>query len=187
MYRRNYYRGRSAKYSNETVCVNVVGRTHVDPGESFPTDATPGAFPKGLLVVPATDILGNRKVKNFTVKLNCMYNESTIVGALVYVPEGTQPSDLATQLRSQSLYEPNQNVILTFIIPPSCTRDGDGVPTHVFTPPAVSVSNRLARNLSSGDCIALIFTTVDDIDAGDGTDGVEPVTITGTINYAIKY
>lgn len=187
MYRRSYYRGRSAKYSNETICLNCNVTSHLDAGETFPSSDDPLDFPKGLVVVPATTILGNRKVKNFSLKLTCRGNESTIVGALVYLPEGTVASDLSTQLMSSSLYEPNQNVIMTFIIPPSCTRDSTGVPEHVYTSNPISVSNRLARNLSSGDTVALILCAVDDINAGDGTDGVEPCVITGTCNYAIKY
>jgi len=190
MYRRSYYRGRTAKYSNETICINAIATTPVSGGDTFPQVATPdpaeGQIPKGLLVVPATTLMGNRKVKNFTLKIGARGNESTIVGALVYVPEGTSPSNLSTQLMSQSLYEPNQNVIMTFLIQPSCDRDANGAITTQFTPPTTTVSNRLARNLSSGDSIVLVMTAVDDINAGDGQTA-EPLVVTGTLNFAIKY
>lgn len=200
MYRRSYYRGRTAKYSNETVCINAVATGLVTAGVTFPQIAEPdpeqGQIPKGLLVVPATSLMGNRKVKNFTLKIAARGNESPIIGALVYCPEGTLPSNLSTQLSSQSLYEPNQNVIMTFIIQPSCDRDAEGYVTTYFTPPTVTVSNRLARNLSSGDSIVLLMSAVDEINAGDGTRRTpedptsttkDPLAITGTLNFAIKY
>ena len=62
MYRRNYYRGRTGKYSNETMCVNAQVRADTDGGE--PLTANP------VVIVPATDVLGNRKVKNFTITKN---------------------------------------------------------------------------------------------------------------------
>lgn len=200
MYRRSYYRGRSSKYSNETECFNVTSSVLVNAGSTFPTTADPdpqqGQIPKGILIVPATTLMGNRKVKNFTLKIGARGNESPIVGALVYVPEGTTPSDLSTQLTTQSLYEPNQNVIMTFIIQPSCDRDSNGYVQTMFTPPSTTISNTLARNLSSGDSIILVLSPVDDINAGDGSredpddphsNTKDPLTITGTLNFAIKY
>lgn len=192
MYRRRYYRSKFGKYSNETCCINAIATAHVAGGATFPTSANPnpqlGEIAKGVLVVPATSMLGNRKVKNFTIKLNAVGNESTIVGALVYVPDGTEPSNLSTQVASQSLYEPNQNVICTFLIPPSCTRDANGDLNQVFTPPAITVSTRLARNLSSGDTIVMVFSPIDDLNAGDGmANDPPPMTISGTVNFAIKY
>lgn len=200
MYRRTYYRGRSAKYSNETVCINATATGTVSAGSTFPQTSVPdpqlAQIPKGILVVPATTLMGNRKVKNFTLKIGARGNESPIVGALVYVPEGTTPSDLSTQLATQSLYEPNQNVIMTFLIQPSCDRDANGYVQTMFTPPSVTVSNRLARNLSSGDSIILVMSAIDDINAGDGSradpddptsNSHDPLVITGTLNFAIKY
>ena len=200
MYRRSYYKPRGAKYSNETVCINAVATGVVGAGVTFPTEEHPdsahGEIPKGLLVVPSTTLMGNRKVKNFTLKISARGNESPIVGALVYVPEGTTPSNLSTQMASQSLYEPNQNVIMTFILQPSCDRDVNGFVTTMFTPPISTVANRLARNLSSGDSIVLLMAAVDEINAGDGSrfdpqnpQSVthDPLTISGTVNFAIKY
>lgn len=199
MYRRSYYRGKTAKYSNETVCVNAIATGLVNAGATFPQNPNPspgtGEIKKGILVVPSTTLMGNRKVKNFTLKIVSRGNESPIIGALVYLPEGTSPSDLSSQLSTQSLYEPNQNVIMTFMIPPSCERNAQGYVLDTYTPPTVTVSNRLARNLSSGDSVVLVFTAVDDINAGDGSARSEdpdsptkdPLTISGTVNFAIKY
>lgn len=198
MYRRSYYRGRSGKYSNETTCFNFQVLTEMDAGTPFPAKADPdpnlGEISKGILVVPSTVLQGTRKAKNFTLKVVARGNESPIVGAMVYKPEGTTVSDLSTQLQSQSLYEPNQNVIMTFIIPPSCDRDAEGFVTDTYTPPTVTVSNRLARNLSAGDSIVLVFGCLDDINAGNGqitdpdTGHVnEPLVVSGTVNFAIKY
>ena len=197
MYRRNYFRTRSAKFSNETCAVNVQATQAVAAGFTFPQfdppDPSQGQIAKGLMVVPATTIMGTRKVKNITLKLTARGNESPIVGALIYVPEGTQASDLSTQLSTSSLYEPNQNVIMTFILPPSVDRDPDGFVTQMFTPPTTTVSNRLARNLSSGDMLVLVMACVDDVNAGDGTVDAgtgrtkDPMAIFGTVNFAIKY
>ena len=197
MYRRNYYRGRSGKYSNETVCINCTSTDLLTAGGSFPYNEHPtpgtGEIKAGCLVVPSTVLQGTRKAKNFTLKLVARGNESPIVGVMVYVPEGTEASTLGTQLAAQSLYEPNQNVICSFIIPPSCDRTSAGFVNASFTPPTVTVSSRLARNLSSGDSIVIVFCPVDDINAGDGTadpdSGLthDPLVITGTVNFAIKY
>lgn len=196
-YRRSYYRGRTSKFSNETICVSAVATDTISAGAQFPVTENPnpnaGEISKGLLVVPSTNLLGNRKVKNFTVKVNVTGNESTLLGALVYVPEGTTPSDIMSQNASQSLYEPNQNVIMTFIIPPSCDRDPNGICISNFTPPSVTVSNRLARNLSSGDAIVMLFSPINDINAGNGEttnaagQANDPLVLTATVNFAIKY
>ena len=197
MYRRTYYRSRIGKYSNETTAINIEATQNVEANFTFPQNEEPdpatGTLVKGSLIVPATTLQGNRKVKNITLKLTATGNESPIVGALVYVPEGTVPSDLSTSLHSQSLYEPNQNVILSFLLPPSCDRDPTGGVTTYFTPPATTVSTKLARNLSAGDMIVLVFSAPNGINAGDGTLNVDtgrtadPMHIFGTANFAIKY
>lgn len=190
MYRRSYYRGRSNKWSNETLCFNEAVTVPLDGGVSFPAQNPDNHNHPGIVVVPASDVLGNRKCKNFTVKVTSTGNDDTIIGALVYVPEGTEASPLQTAGRQQSLYEPNQNVIATFVIPSSTDRNADGVVTNQFAPTTVTVSNRLARNLSSGDYIVLVFSSPNGLTAGTGTENpnpIAPVTISGTVNYAIKY
>ena len=179
---RNY---RSSKYSNETVSFNTQLTASVDAGQPFPQDATTGF--KGLAIVPATTVLGNRKVKNFTIKITANFNDEAIMGALVYVPEGTEASNLLCAGPIQSLYEPNQNVIATFIIPPNCVRDSNGGVTAASAPTQITVTNKLARNLNTGDCIVMIFASPNGLTAGDGTNQDPPLTITGTVNFAIKY
>lgn len=195
MYRRKYYTlpkvyssrvYRSAKYSNETVAFNAQVTQDLDGGTTFP-DAPGPDQPKGLLIVPATNVLGNRKVKNFTIRVTANLNDDQIFGALVYVPEGTEASRLLTSGSVQSLYEPNQNVIATFVIPPNCLRDTDGSIINSSAPTQITVSNRLARNLNTGDHIALIFGTPNGITINGTGDNGEPCTISGTVNYAIKY
>ena len=179
MYRRSYYRGRSSKYSNETICVNAQVTEDKDGG--VPLTANP------LTIVPATDVLGNRKVKNFTLKFTAQFTDDPIIGILAYVPEGTNMSVPLVTGPNQSLYEPNQNVIATFIIPPTCVRGQDAIVTSATSPSTVVVSNRLARNLNTGDSIQLCLITPNGLTAGDGTQNDPPAEICGTINYSVKY
>lgn len=173
---------RSAKYSNETVCFNTQVTAPVNGGGSFPN-----GNPPGVLIVPATDVLGNRKCKNFTIKVTANLNDDPIIGALIYVPEGTIANPLQVAGTAQSLYEPNQNIIATFVIPPNCTRDGQDHLVEVSAPTQITVSNKLARNLNTGDYIVLLFATPNGLSAGDGLNQDPPITISGTVNYAIKY
>lgn len=188
MYRKtkSYFRGKYSKYSNETIAFNTQVTEDLDGNVSFPvnTDPDSGALlSRGILIVPATNILGNRKVKNFTLKLTANGNDDQIFGALVYVPEGTMTSPLQVGGASQSMYEPNQNVICTFIIPPNAFRDSDSSITQQSAPTQIVVSNRLARNLNTGDCVALVFAAPN----GLAATNEEPVVISGTCNFAIKY
>lgn len=179
---------RSAKYSNETIAFNTQLTNSTDGGISFPVDESVDPPFKGVLIVPATNVLGNRKVKNFTIKVTANLNDDPIFGALVYVPEGTEASALQVSGPTQSMYEPNQNVIATFVIPPNCTRGDDASLIEVSAPTQVTVSNRLARNLNTGDYIVMIFSSPNGLDAGTGIGGEgPPVTVCGTVNYAIKY
>lgn len=189
MYRRNYrsYRGKYAKYSNETIAFNAQLTEEADGNVSFPITVDAGDPTKvtyrGILIVPATDILGNRKVKNFTLKLTANGNDDQIFGALVYVPEGTLASALQVGGPFQSIYEPNQNVISTFIIPPNVARTTEGAISAQSAPTQIVVSNRLARNLNTGDSIALVFSSPNGLTA----TSEEPLVISGTCNFAIKY
>ena len=167
-YRRRYVGRGGGKYSNETVAFDLdLEDASIDAGDTWPRKDNPqeGENPKGILVVPASNIMGNRKVKNFTIKVGTKNSNSPIYGALVYVPEGTIAGDLGTNSLYKSLYEPNQNVIAQFIIPPNCNRkleDGHYFVIDSQSSQMVTVSTRLARNLSSGDCIVLIFSNSDD-------------------------
>lgn len=181
---RNY---RSAKYSNETVAFNTQATADIPGGDSFPVGQI-GANIPGVLIVPATDVLGNRKVKNFTIKVTANLNDDPIIGCLIYVPEGTTANALQVAGTAQSLYEPNQNVIASFVIPPNCTRDLNGDIQTASAPTQITVSNKLARNLNTGDYIILLFATPNGLSAGDGVGGnPPPMIISGTVNYAIKY
>lgn len=186
-YRRYPYTARKQKYSNETIAFNTQLTAEVDGNESFPENYDQEdptiLLSRGVLIVPSTNILGNRKVKNFTLKLTANGNDDQIFGALVYVPEGTMTSQLQVGGPFQSIYEPNQNVICTFIIPPNVARQNDGTITQLSAPTQITVSNRLARNLNTGDCIALVFASPNGITATNE----EPLVISGTCNFAIKY
>ena len=177
---RRYYRPRSVKYSSETFVFNGALNGTVTAGENFPHIDDH----YGIVIVAPTNILGNRKVKNFTIKCICKNNDIPIMGALLYVPEGTEPSSVQAAGNNISIYEPNQNVISTFIIPPTCERNADGEITVVYgNIPQVTTSSRLARNLSSGDRIVLVFATVAGTKITDGHD----IMMSGTVNFAIKY
>lgn len=185
MYRRSsYYRSRSAKYSNETVCFNA--------GVTADTNAGQVLTQQPLTIVPPTNVLGNRKVKNFTIKVTSDLNDDPIIGVLAYVPEGTTMSVPLVTGETQSLYEPNQNVIATFVIPPNCVRNTDQTLGAASNAQSITVSTRLARNLNTGDSIQLALTTPNGLTAGDGTptqsgQARPPVVICGTVNYSIKY
>lgn len=179
MYRRYNYRGRSGKYSNETICINAQVTSDKDGGRPL-TDAP-------IIVVPSTTVLGNRKVKNFTLKFTANFTDDVIIGVIAYVPEGTQMSTPTVTGPMQSLYEPNQNVIATFVIPPTCVRQADGSVSAASVPAPIVISNRLARNLNTGDSIQLALISPNGITAGDGTGTSPPATVCGTVNYSIKY
>lgn len=191
MYRRPYYRSRSNKYSNETIAFNTQVTANSDGGAMFPTSTianiqNPSADPSnvpGLVVVPASTVQGNRKVKNFTIKVTANRNDDQIFGALIYVPEGTTAQNLLVTGVSQSMYEPNQNVISTFIIPPNCDRNAQGELITLSAPTQITVNSRLARNLSMGDYIVLVFSTPNGLTATNEA----PVVVSGTVNYAIKF
>ena len=184
MYTRRYYRSRGQRYSSETVVFNSAQTGNAPAGANFPVwqDADHHNH-TGLVVIPATNVMGSRKCKNFTIKVLVDNNESPIMGALVYVPEGTEPSKLEAQGSNMSISEPNQNVISTFIIPPVCTRDSLGAVDQRYAAcQPIRVSSRLSRNLSSGDRIVLLFANV----AAENVQS-NPIVVTGTINFAIKY
>lgn len=180
LYKSRYYQG--AKYSNETIAFNVGTVTNTVAGTAFPwTEGEPSQC--GVTIVPATNVLGNRKVKNFQIKITCTGNDNPIIGCLVYVPEGTNVSKPLVTGMSQSLYEPNQNVISSFVIPAQCERDAQADITDFNSPVVVNVSSRLARNLNTGDQIKLIFAAPNALRASE----TAPSCISGTVNFAIKY
>ena len=98
-----------------------------------------------VLVVPAADIQGMRKVKHITVNLvsiSAPSSASTIVyWALVYVPEGYEPNSI--NLTGQGMYEPNQFVMNCGVM------NVQGGPNRITSP--------ISRNLNGGDRIYLIL------------------------------
>ena len=123
------------KYSNETVSYTIT--LNKEPG---------GKATNSYIVVPSSTIFGVRKTKNYTLYIDLCSDgnaPATICWALVFVPSGQQPGDLNfSGPNVTAYYEPNQNVIAS------------GIATNKEL---TRVKTRLARNLSSGDYIALII------------------------------
>ena len=167
MYRRSPYR-RGPKYSNETTLINLELTGTADAGVSFPYNDDTHKY--GVDVVNPSTVLGNRKVKNFTLKFTSNNFTGPVIGALVYVPEGTEVNTINMGSQANKLYEPNQNVIANFVIPPSDSSNS-----------TVVVTSKLARNLNSMDRICLIFG----LPGGNSPEGKS--NIAGTVNFSIKY
>ena len=155
---RSYRRSRplkTVKYSNETYNATV----------NFNLDAGVQA---SAALISAIDTQGTRKAKNFTLRF-VFGGNVPLVFAMVYLPQGQQPGNLTlgTVQQPASLYEPNQNVILSGYIV-----------SHQNQAP--SFRTRLARNLNSGDSICLIIRTVDGSPINNASLGI-------ILNYAISY
>lgn len=151
---------KSVKYSNETF--SFANTLTLTSGETY-----------HCVFVPATTVAGIRKLKNFTLSFNTSL-ASPAFFAIVYVPEGTEPLSLnfgstssSTTLTPASLYEPNQNVIM------SGTIGGPNFSVGRY-------STRLARNLNSGDRICIVFRTTKSSDSDTGD-------IAMSLNYAIAF
>ena len=169
MYRRSPYR-RGGKYSNETTLVNLELSGTAQPHVSFPFDSQTNKY--GMDIINPTIVLGNRKVKNFTLKFTAVNFSGPIIGCLVYVPEGTDVNGLNMANAANKMYEPNQNVICNFVIPASDSSNS-----------TVTVSSRLARNLNSNDRICLICGLPVGNDPGQAGKSY----LMGTVNFSIKY
>lgn len=168
-YRRRYRRYRSigysrsikpVKYSNETY--NFASTLTLAPNQNIK-----------LAFVPSTTIQGVRKLKNFTLSFNSDI-DTPLLFALVYVPEGTTPQDISFGTPDQqgnlipaTLYEPNQNVIMSGTL---------GGPNYAVG----RYKSRLARNLNSGDQIFLIVRSVDLTNSVTGN-------LVMALNYAIAF
>lgn len=162
-YSRSYARRvKMAKYSNETFCIaQAVTNNTGNPINGY------------FQVIPESSTLGMRKVKNFTVNMSYKATERdqfqrSLFWALVYVPQGTEPSpiNVGSNDTLASIYEPNQNVIMSSIT--------------VLNENSRTWKTRLARNLNSGDKIMLVY-------AGDDTGGTFNDVIQLTVNFAISY
>lgn len=142
---------RRTKYSNETF--NITDANTIPPN-TLPVTA-------GVTVVNKANAHGMRKTKKFNISIVNVLS-IPLQYALVYVPQGTNISQLQTGTleNAVSIYEPNQNVILS----------GLALPDII-----INKSTRLARNLNSGDQIYLIFRPI--YSGG----------ISATLNYSITY
>lgn len=157
---------KTVKYSNETY--------------NFGSLVTvTGAATRSMTLIAPIQAQGTRKVKNMEVQIISSpwrLNDNSELGdplvwCLVYVPEGTNPSNitLGTAEKPASLYEPNQNVILSGV-----------VPSNIRTP--YKVKTRLARNLNSGDRICLCICNP------MGNPQVQTTcNFCMTVNYAISF
>lgn len=157
---RRYARSvKAVRYSNETT--NFFNNYSVNPGASLSTNKIP--------LIVQTPVQGMRKAKNFTLSV-CCRSDIPLLFALVFVPQGTNPSDLniGTADNPTSIYEPNQNVIISGVVPRDLT-----TPITKFTP--------LARNLNSGDQIFLVIRS-----ATTFTEGFT-LALYCQLNYAITY
>lgn len=156
---------KTARYSNETTSIAT----------SLPPPGQGGSF-KFTNLVKGIEQQGIRKVKNFTLRIThgC---PTPLFFALVYVPAGQTASNLTfgtvegQNVSPASLYEPNQNVIMSGTVDTGSTT----YPTR-----ATVFRTRLARNLNSGDSIQLVL--------GQAFPGVtDPFPIAISINYAICF
>ena len=145
------------KYSNETVSYTV----NLEKNAGAKVSAS-------YIVVPSSTIFGVRKTKNYTMYIDvCSHDNApaTLCWALVFVPSGQNPGDVNfSGPNVTAYYEPNQNVIAA------------GIATNKEL---VRVKTRLARNLSSGDYIALILCAP--------PNSQYTADVTFTCNYAIAF
>lgn len=109
-------------------------------------------------IIPQLATYGVRKVKNINLTITLSPVPCPILWAVVYLPEGLGTADSSGILYAKlnnpgsdmtSVYEPNQNVIMSGILPAS--------PNTATTPVVLRKSTRLARNLNSGDRVQLAF------------------------------
>lgn len=173
--RRGYKIVRSKKrYSNETTTIAFAR----DFSNAETQPKTGQANTLGYTLVSAASLQGTRKVKNMTISLSSIGCPVPLICAVIYCPGGIAPSPITVPSASEavgaSMYEPNQNVIMTFVLNPA--KSDTLVNTNVQT-----FRTRLARNLDSNDYIALIVCPSIPLAASTN------VKVSGTFNYAIAY
>lgn len=161
-------RVKTVKYSNETY--NYAGEYTVQNA------AVKNNWSETLIT--AIDQQGVRKCKNFELSLTGtpftnaqnQIAHAPMFFALVYVPQGTEPSqiNIGNPDACASLYEPNQNVIMSGVWPSD------------LTAPFVK-KTRLARNLNSGDRIVLVMSSP------QFGEGAYSKNLAVTLNYAISF
>ena len=151
---------KTVKYSNETT--NMTGTLNMAANENNKIAQISASL------ISSVKSQGMRKAKNFTLKF--IYSGTVpLIYVLAYVPEGQHPSTITLGLPDQvaSLYEPNQNVIMSGYICPGANQ-------------AQVARTRLARNLNSGDSIQLII-------ANCTSTAIQNQTLGVCLNYAITY
>lgn len=185
MYRRRYYRSKGSKYSNETVNFGATFNSTLTEGASFPAEIQSSTVvDRGFTIVPPSDVMGSRKIKNIKIRIAIRGNSAPIYGVLVYAPQGTVPSGLTVGgNETNRTYEPNQNVISSFLIPTQIVRDSSAQLVANLDQQVFSINSRLARILNSGDTIKLILATAGSIPLSEQ----ETMTVEGMANYVIKY
>lgn len=170
---------KTVRYSNETASFNVVK-----------TIASGNQYVNGdpIAIVPSTSVAGTRKAKNFTLRLLLeSIAPIRVQWALVFVPQGTTASNLQNSTNPdvfQSLYEPNQNVIMSGMIIASPYAILNNIPYYSPVTPT-TFKTRLARNLDSGDSIRLVWVAY--TPTGDGAPADTNAVLTGQCNFAISY
>ena len=147
---------KTVKYSNETY--NITNTISIASGGFIYTP-----------LVSASDVQGVRKAKNFTLKVFYAGN-TPLMFVLAYVPEDQKPQAInrGSSTGAVSLYEPNQNVIMSGYIVPNNNQ-------------AQTFRTRLARNLNSGDSVQIAIA------CASATDSVTSADIGISLNYAITF
>lgn len=181
--RRTYIRRplKTVKYSNET-------SSFVNSPTGAATDSMFRFQP--LILIPPVDVQGTRKVKNVTLRMAANSSStSTFIWALVYVPDGMSPQSIETSTTNEfeSLYEPNQNVIMSGLLTPTLWKQGQNIADCSITPS--TYRSRLARNLNSGDAICLLIASPNGFPGWDQTTDPNnpPITFYILANFAISY
>lgn len=169
-YRRRYARVarplKAVKYSSETY----------NAGNDFPFYVAPAhgaANPPNIAVglINSIQSQGMRKVKNFTLTI-ITTSPMPIIWALVYLPDAQNLGNLniGAAPNAVSLYEPNQNVIMSGIVKSDSAQQ--------------TFRTRLARNLNSGDSVGIVFRQVLAYPAGTPAGSYSFFV---NLNYAITY
>nr|DAW44368.1 MAG TPA: hypothetical protein [Circoviridae sp.] len=147
---------KTVKYSNETS--NITSTFSISQGAQI-----------NAPLVTASSIQGIRKAKNFSLKI--LYaGTAPLMFVLIYVPQGQDVKAITrgTYQAPASLYEPNQNVIMSGYIVPNNSQ-------------AQTFRTRLARNLNSGDSIQIAIA------CAGANDSVTDSAIGISLNYAITF
>ena len=147
---------KTVKYSNETS--NITSSFKLTAGSQI-----------NAPLISSSSIQGIRKAKNFSLKILYAGSEPLIF-VLVYVPQGQDVKAITrgTYTAPASLYEPNQNVIMSGYIVPNNSQ-------------AQTFRTRLARNLNSGDSIQIAIC------CAGASDTVTDANIGISLNYAITF